>query len=86
MADKEKGAEEGAKSLLDKSKGKVKQAAGNLTGDDGLKEQGEREQKRGELREDAAEERGGAEKKEAEADAKEAKADAKRQEAEGLEG
>lgn len=82
----EPGAEKGAESFLDKAKGRVKEAAGDLTGDEGLQEQGQREQQRGELKEDAAKTEAEAEKKEGEAEAKREQAEGQQQAAERREG
>ena len=59
----------GIGSAIDQAKGRVKEAAGDLTGDEGLQEQGQREQERGELKEEAAEKQVKADEKQAEADA-----------------
>jgi uncharacterized protein YjbJ (UPF0337 family) len=59
----------GIGSAVDQAKGRVKEAAGDLTGDEGLQEQGQREQERGELKEEAAEKQAKADEKQAEADA-----------------
>jgi len=81
MSDDEKGADEagsGIGSAIDQAKGRVKEAAGDLTGDEGLQKQGQKEQERGELKEEAAD-------KQAEADEQKAKADAKEEQAEAAE-
>jgi uncharacterized protein YjbJ (UPF0337 family) len=80
MTDDDKGAdagESGIGSAVDQAKGRVKEAAGDLVGDDGLQEQGQREQERGELKEEAAEKQADAEKKESEAEAAEEAAEAR---------
>lgn len=42
-------------SIGDKVSGRVKQAAGDLTGDEDLKRQGGKEERKGDVKEDAAE-------------------------------
>ena len=59
----------GIESAVDQAKGWVKEAAGDLTGDEGLQEQGQREQERGELKEEAAEKQEQADEAQREADA-----------------
>ena len=80
MSDDEKGADEagsGIGSAIDQAKGRVKEAAGDLTGDEGLQKQGQKEQERGELKEEAAEKQEKADEKQAEADATQQAADAR---------
>lgn len=77
---------EEAESFLDKAKGRVKEAAGDLLGDEGLQGQGQREQERGELKEDAAEAQAQAEQQQAKAQAQQEQAEAKRDAAERREG
>ena len=67
----------GIGSAVDQAKGRVKEAAGDLTGDEGLQQQGQKEQERGELKEEAAEKQAKADEKQAEADATQEAADAR---------
>ncbi|MGI8726190.1 MAG: CsbD family protein [Solirubrobacterales bacterium] len=84
--DREKEAEAGAGSKIDQTKGRVKEAAGDLADNEGLKEQGQKEQQRGELKEDAAETAAEAEKEDAKADAKREEAQKKQEAADQREG
>ena len=89
MSDDDKGAdagESGIGSAVDQVKGRVKEAAGDLTGDDGLQKQGQKEQERGELKEEAAEKQVEADEQKAKADAKEEQAEAAENAAEAREG
>lgn len=58
--------------LMDKISGRAKKAAGDITGDQDLHRQGEREERKGEAREELAREQ---ERMEAQADRTRAKAD-----------
>lgn len=75
--------------LMDRLTGRVKQAAGDLAGDEGLRRQGQQEERKGEAKDEArrAEERAETERElaDARAEAHEAHADRKAAEAEGLE-
>jgi uncharacterized protein YjbJ (UPF0337 family) len=72
MADKDTGPEAGAKSVVEGVKGKVKEAAGALTGKDELKREGEAQQEKADAQRDVARKEAEAEKSRAEAAAHEA--------------
>ncbi|MGI8631887.1 MAG: CsbD family protein [Solirubrobacterales bacterium] len=55
-------------SFIDKAKGRVKEAAGDLTGDKGLQQQGQKEQNRAEAKDELREAQDTAAEKAAEVD------------------
>jgi uncharacterized protein YjbJ (UPF0337 family) len=67
MVDKDSGPEAGAKGIIEDVKGKAKEAAGTITGNDSLKREGSAQQDKAESQREVA-------RKEAEADAARAKA------------
>ncbi len=72
MADKDTGPEAGAKGVVEDVKGKAKEAAGVLTGNQDLENEGEAQQDKAEAQREVAEKEAKAEKARAEADVKEA--------------
>jgi uncharacterized protein YjbJ (UPF0337 family) len=72
MSDKDTGPEAGAKGVVEGLKGKVKEAAGALTGQDELKREGEAQQAKAEAQRDVATKEAEAEKARGEAAAHEA--------------
>jgi uncharacterized protein YjbJ (UPF0337 family) len=72
MAEKDSGPEAGAKGIVEDVKGKVKEAAGALTGKDELKREGEAQQDKAAAERDVAAKEAEAEKARAEAEAHEA--------------
>jgi uncharacterized protein YjbJ (UPF0337 family) len=72
MNDKDTGPEAGAKGVAEGLKGKVKEAAGALTGKDELKREGEAQQAKADAQRDVATKEAEAEKARAEAAAHEA--------------
>jgi uncharacterized protein YjbJ (UPF0337 family) len=72
MAEKDSGPEAGAKGIVEDVKGKVKEAAGALTGKDELKREGEAQQEKAAAERDVAAKEAEAEKARAEAEAHEA--------------
>ena len=72
MTEKDTGPEAGAKGVVEDVKGKVKEAAGALTGQDELKREGEAQQAKAEAQRDVAAKEAEAEKARAEAAAHEA--------------
>lgn len=70
--DKNTGPEAGGKGIVEGVKGKVKEAAGALTGKEELKREGEAQQKKADAQRDVAAKEGEAEKARAEAAADEA--------------
>jgi uncharacterized protein YjbJ (UPF0337 family) len=72
MSEKDSGPESGAKGVVEGVKGKVKEAAGALTGKDELKREGEAQQEKAEAQRDVATKEAEAEKARAEAAAREA--------------
>jgi uncharacterized protein YjbJ (UPF0337 family) len=70
MPSKDSGPEAGAKGVVEEVKGRVKQAVGDLAGDDGLRREGKAQQEKADAERDVA-------KKEAEAEQARAKAEAK---------
>jgi uncharacterized protein YjbJ (UPF0337 family) len=67
MNDKDTGPEAGAKGVVEGVKGKVKEAAGALTGNDELKREGEAQQAKADAQRDVATKEAEAEKARAEA-------------------
>jgi uncharacterized protein YjbJ (UPF0337 family) len=67
MSDKDTGPEAGAKGVVEGLKGKVKEAAGALTGKDELKREGEAQQAKADAQRDVATKEAEAEKARAEA-------------------
>jgi uncharacterized protein YjbJ (UPF0337 family) len=67
MSDKDTGPEAGAKGVAEGLKGKVKEAAGALTGQDELKREGEAQQAKADAQRDVATKEAEAEKARAEA-------------------
>ncbi len=55
-------------SILDKILGRTKKAAGDITGDPGMRREGQREERKGEAKEEATEAQRRAEAKQREAD------------------
>ena len=72
MADKDTGPEAGAKGVAEGVKGKVKEAAGALTGNDEMRREGEAQQDKAEAQRDVARKEAEAEKARAAAEAREA--------------
>jgi uncharacterized protein YjbJ (UPF0337 family) len=72
MADKDSGPEAGAKGVAEGIKGKVKEAAGALTGNDEMRREGEAQQDKAEAQRDVAGKEAQAEKARAVAEAREA--------------
>jgi uncharacterized protein YjbJ (UPF0337 family) len=72
MAEKDTGPEAGAKGVAEGVKGKVKEAAGALTGNDEMRREGEAQQDKAEAQRDVARKEGEAEKARAVAEAREA--------------
>ena len=72
MADKSTGPEAGASGVVEGVKGKVKEAAGALTGNRDLEREGEAQQKKAEAQRDVAAKEAEADKARAEAQAHEA--------------
>lgn len=72
MADKDTGPEAGAKGVVEDVKGKLKEAAGSLTGRDDLKHEGEAQQEKADAQREVAEKEAAADKARAEAEAHEA--------------
>jgi len=72
MSAKDSGPESGAKGIVEDVKGKVKEAAGALTGKDELKREGEAQQEKAEAQREVAVKEGEAETARAEAAAREA--------------
>ena len=72
MTEKDSGPEAGAKGIVEDVKGKVKEAAGALTGKDELKREGEAQQDKAAAERDVAAKEAEAEKARAEAEAHEA--------------
>jgi uncharacterized protein YjbJ (UPF0337 family) len=70
MPSKDSGPEAGAKGVVEEVKGRVKQAVGDLTGDDRLRNEGRAQQEKADAEREVAE-------KEAQAEAARAKAEAK---------
>jgi uncharacterized protein YjbJ (UPF0337 family) len=70
MPSKDSGPEAGAKGVVEEVKGRVKQAVGDLTGDDRLRNEGRAQQEKADAEREVA-------KKEAQAEAARAKAEAK---------
>jgi uncharacterized protein YjbJ (UPF0337 family) len=70
MPSKDSGPEAGAKGVVEEVKGRVKQAVGDLAGDDGLRREGKAQQEKADAERDVA-------KKEAEAEQARTKAEAK---------
>lgn len=72
MAKEDTGPEAGAKGVAEGVKGKVKEAAGALTGNDEMRREGEAQQDKAEAQRDVARKEGEAEKARAVAEAREA--------------
>jgi uncharacterized protein YjbJ (UPF0337 family) len=72
MADKDTGPEAGAKGMVEGVKGKLKEAAGALGGDEDLKEEGAAQQRKADAQRDVAKKEAEAEKARADAAAHEA--------------
>ena len=72
MADKDTGPEAGAKGVVEDAKVKAKEAAGVLTGNDDLENEGEAQQDKAEAKREASQKEAEAEKARAEAKAEEA--------------
>jgi uncharacterized protein YjbJ (UPF0337 family) len=72
MADNESGPEAGIKGVVEDVKGKAKQAAGVVTGNDDLEREGEAQQGKADAQRDVAAKEAEAEKARAEAEAREA--------------
>jgi uncharacterized protein YjbJ (UPF0337 family) len=72
MADKDTGPEAGAKGVAEGVKGKVKEAAGALTGNDEMRREGEAQQDKAEAQRDVAQKEAEAEKARAVAAARDA--------------
>jgi uncharacterized protein YjbJ (UPF0337 family) len=73
MADKDSGPEAGAKGAVEDVKGKLKEAAGTMTGKDSLRREGEAQQDKAESQREVAKKEAEAEKARAEAKANEAR-------------
>lgn len=72
MADDKSGPEAGLSGVVEDVKGKAKEVAGNVTGNEDLQDEGEAQQDKARAERDAAESEAEAEKARAKADAKEA--------------
>ncbi len=72
MPSKDSGPEAGVKGVAEEVKGRVKEAAGTLTGDERLKREGEAQQEKADAERDVAKKEAEAEKARAAAQAKEA--------------
>jgi uncharacterized protein YjbJ (UPF0337 family) len=72
MADRNTGPESGAKGIAEGVKGKVKEAAGALTGDEDMREEGRAQQEKAEAERDVARKEAEAEKARGVATAREA--------------
>ncbi len=72
MAERDTGPEAGAKGAVEGVKGKVKEAAGALTGKDELRREGQAQQDKADAQRDVAVKEGEAEKARAQAEAHEA--------------
>ncbi len=70
-SDKDSGPEAGAKGIVEGLKGKAKEAAGALTGDDRLREEGHAQQEKGDAQREVATREAQADKARAEAAARE---------------
>lgn len=73
MADKDSGPESGIKGVVEDTKGKLKEAAGTVTGNDSLKREGEAQQDKAEAQREVAQKEAAAEKARAKAEAHEAR-------------
>ncbi|MDD7814037.1 CsbD family protein [Mycolicibacter sinensis] len=73
MSDKDSGPEAGIKGVVEDVKGKVKEAAGTVTGDDSLKREGQAQQDKAEAQREVATKEAEAEKARAKAEADEAR-------------
>jgi uncharacterized protein YjbJ (UPF0337 family) len=73
MVDKDSGPESGAKGVAEDVKGKVKEAAGTLTGNDSLRREGSAQQDKAESQREVAQKEAAAEKARAKAAADEAR-------------
>jgi uncharacterized protein YjbJ (UPF0337 family) len=73
MSDKDSGPEAGIKGVVEDVKGKVKEAAGTVTGDDSLKREGQAQQDKAEAQREVAAKEAEAEKARAKAAADEAR-------------
>lgn len=73
MADKDSGPESGIKGVVEDAKGKLKEAAGTVTGNDSLKREGEAQQDKAEAQREVAQKEAAAEKARAKAEAHEAR-------------
>lgn len=73
MSDKDSGPEAGIKGVVEDVKGKVKEAAGTVTGDDSLKREGQAQQDKAEAQREVATKEAEAEKARAKAEAEEAR-------------
>lgn len=73
MADKDSGPEAGAKGIVEDVKGKVKEGAGTVTGNDSLKREGSAQQDKAESQREVAGKEAEAEKARAKAEADEAR-------------
>lgn len=72
MADKETGPEAGVKGVVEGVKGKAKEAAGAVAGNDRLKDEGQAQQKKADSQREVAQKEAEAEKARAEAEGHEA--------------
>ena len=72
MPSKDSGPEAGAKGVAEEVKGRVKEAAGTLTGNDRLQREGETQQQKADAERDVAKKEAQAEQARAKAEAKEA--------------
>lgn len=72
MADKDTGPEAGGKGVVEGVKGKVKEAAGAIAGDDDMREEGRAQQKKADAQRDVARKEAEAEKARGVASAREA--------------
>jgi len=72
MASKDSGPESGAKGVVEGVKGKVKEAAGALSGDEDMKAEGAAQQRKADAQRDVAKKEAEAEKARGEAEAHEA--------------
>lgn len=79
MSEKDSGPEAGAKGMVEDVKGKVKQAAGRVVGNDALRREGEAQQDKADSQQEVAQKEAAAEKARAEAAVDEARERAERE-------
>jgi uncharacterized protein YjbJ (UPF0337 family) len=72
MASKDSGPEAGAKGMFEEVKGRAKEAAGSVTGNDDMREEGQAQQRKADAQRDVAKKEAEAEKARARSEAHEA--------------